>query len=233
MAVALIQILYDEKQREELYPFAIPYFNEKLSPYFENSVIADIVPSISSDYISVCSWRLRRKRGDVHHWLKNDSTLTEYKLESFSGDVAILTPRSPAHKTLLMAATWHGEYWVDAFDHFKPFLNSLGLTVPKCNYVPGDPDLNHAIYENHFVARMEIYHDYVLNCLRPAIQFMEQNKEVYMAPSGYKEKKRNANEEIKLVQGKLGMTDWPIAPFILERLFSIYINDKGLMVSNL
>jgi hypothetical protein len=29
------------------------------------------------------------------------------------------------------------------------------------------------------------------------------------------------------------MNDWPIAPFLLERLFSFYINDKNLNVKKL
>jgi len=218
-----IQILYDDDQRVELYDFARPYFNETLTPYFENSVIADIVPSLLGDYISVCSWRLRRKRGDCQQPLKNDLTLTTEKILSCDADVMVLTPRSPSHKPLLNAVSWHGKSWVDAFADFKPFIGSLGLKVPD--------ELRNTIYENHFIARREIYHDYVLNYLRPAIAHIS-TKEVYFAPSGYLQKKRNS-PDIKIVQSKLGTQDWPIAPFILERLFSIYLEDKNLIIKPL
>jgi hypothetical protein len=37
------QIYYKEEQRDYLYDFAIPYFNRKVTPYFENSLIKTLV----------------------------------------------------------------------------------------------------------------------------------------------------------------------------------------------
>ena len=37
-------------------------------------------------------------------------------------------------------------------------------------------------------------------------------------------------QEIQAYQKASGRQDWPIAPFILERLFSIWINDKNFKV---
>jgi len=42
------QIYYHDSQIEKLYPFAIPYFNETLTIFFENSVIKDVVMSTES-----------------------------------------------------------------------------------------------------------------------------------------------------------------------------------------
>lgn len=220
-----IQIYYDESQLSELYDFARPYFNPVLSPYFENSVIADLVPTLRADYISVCSWRLRKKRPNQEVYLKNDLTLTTDKIFSCDADVMVLTPRSPAHTPLANAVSWHGQAWVDAFADFKPFLASLGIKVPN--------ELKHTVYENHFIARKEIYHDYVINFLRPCIAYMETKDKTYMQPSGYVYKKRNASAEVKMVKEKLMMDDWPIAPFILERLFSIYLEGRNLDVKPL
>ena len=222
-----VQMIYDDSHRVELYDFATPYFNHVLSPYFENDVIQRLVPSMDADYLSVCSWRLWRKRGDVHHWLKNDTTLTKDKILSCDADVGILTPRSPAHRPLYMAVNWHGVNWVEPFNRFKSFIRSLGLAVPDVKEF-GDPDLKYTIYENHFVTRKEIYHDYVINYLRPSIHFMDQDP-IFMGPSGYNQKKRD-RAEIKRIQGILGMQDWPIAPFILERLFAIYCHNKDFKV---
>lgn len=223
--IDFFQILYAEEQRAELYPFAKPYFSCGLTPYFENAIIAGVVPTSKADYISVCSWRLRKKRNDGYApvILKNDLALSVEKIIAAAFDVAILTPHAPAHRPLDMAVNWHGKAWVDAFNAFKPFLRDIGIKVPD--------ELRYSIYENHFIAKGEIYRNYVSSCLIPAIGFIA-DKDVFSADSGYLQKKKD-QAEIKRVQKLLGRTDWPIAPFILERLFSIWINDKGLNVINL
>lgn len=224
MTLDFIQILYDESQREQLYDFAKPYFNVGLSPYFENSLIAGIVPCCTADYISVASWRLRKKRNDTAHYLGGlgHDILTEEKILTADFDVAILTPHSPSHQPLVMAANWHGKAWVDAYNAFKPFLRQFGK-VPD--------ELKYSIYENHFIARGEIYKDYVNRYLIPAIEFIGDDM-VFFADSGYVQKKRD-QVEIQRVQRLLGRKDWPICVFLLERLFSFYINSRNLKVINL
>jgi hypothetical protein len=230
MAVSLdfFQIYYDNRtrfswngnlltQKEHLYNFAIPYYNESLTPYFENSVIAELVPKSKADLISVCSWRLIRKRADMYR-LK-DKTLTWGKIVNESFDIAILTPRSPSHKPLAMASHWHGKPWDDAIKLLNDFIK-----VPQ--------ELDVAIYENHFIAKKEIYRDYVLNCLIPCMSWMAEFS-VFMEPSGYLSRKRADEQEVKIIKEKLGMNDWPIAPFILERLFSLWIYNKGFNIINL
>lgn len=216
------QIIYDEAQRESCYPFAKIYYNEKLTDYFENSVIADLIPNSQAELISVCSWRLAQKRGDCYR-LGADKSLTIDRILNADFDVAILTPRSPQHKPLFMASEWHGKAWDNAFNELKPFLKSIGITVPK--------ELTTAIYENHFIAKREIYRHYVASCLLPAIKFID-GRENFQSDSGYVGKKRD-QKEINDYQEKSGRKDWPIAPFILERLFSIYCEGKGFKITNL
>jgi hypothetical protein len=220
--IDFIQIYYKQEHKEYLYDFAKPYFSAGLTPYFENAIIAGVVPTCEADYISVCSWRLKKKRGDSIHYLGGFGTdqLTMDKIQAaMPFDVAILTPRSPNHQVLSMAANWHGHAWADAFKELKPFFGKI-------------PDeLTYAIYENHFIARKEIYHDYVKSFLIPAIELIGDNP-VFFADSGYLQKKKDY-EEIARVQKLLGRKDWPILPFILERLFSFYINDKGFNVIKL
>lgn len=219
-----VQILYREEQREKCYPWSQKYFNNTLTDYFENDVIARIVPTLNADYIAVCSWRLAQKRGDSIMNLNGDLSLTEEKILSNDFDIAVLTPRSPRHQALLNASRWHGEAWDKAFYVFKNlFLPTVGLKCPN--------ELSRAIYENHFIARKEIYHGYVTQCLRPAIEFMG-TRDIFRADSGYVSKKRDT-EEIKNYQEKSGRQDWPIGVFILERLFSIYIEGKPYKIINL
>ena len=235
--LTFFQIYYREDQIEELYPFATPYFNKNLTSYFESSCILDLVPSCGSDLISVCSWRLRRKRGDssTEGILKRAGTfeLTEERILNTEYDIAVLTPRSPSHRPLAMAANWHnvkgGEYtgaWTNAFTVLKKFLASdIGIKVPD--------ELSNTIYENHFIAKREIYHNYVSQCLEPVLQFVEREGGVFEADSGYIDKKRNDPEAVKDYQRVSGRRDWPIAPFLLERLFSIWIEGKQFKIVNL
>ena len=210
-----IQIYFEDEQRDSLYDFATPYKNELLSDYFENRVIADLVPNIDADLISVCSWRLKQKRGDMFRL--EDKSLTVEKILNTDFDIAVLTPRSPNHKMLVMAPLWHKESWPVAFEEFKKFIK-----VPR--------EITNAIYENHFIAKKEIYHDYVSTCLKPAIGFMS-GKDCFFADAGYA--KRKSPHEAQRYRDLTGRLDYPIAPFILERLFSIWIEGRGYKIVNL
>lgn len=210
-----IQIYYKDEHRKELYDFATPYLNTVLTPYFENAVISELVPRCDADFISVCSWRLKQKRGDMFRLL--DKTLTKEKILNTEFDVAILTPRSPSHDALGMAAHWHGKAWTDAINDLRTFIK-----IPV--------KLNHVIYENHFVARKDIYQSYVSDFLNPVIDYIS-TRDVYFVDAGYA--KRKDPKDAEEYRNLTGRNDYPICPFVLERLFSIYINDKKLNVVNL
>jgi hypothetical protein len=207
--LTMYQIYYKDEQKEEIYDFATPYLNQVLTPYFENTPIAELVPKSDADLISVCSWRLKKKRGDMFRLL--DKTLTKEKILSNDFDIAILTPRSPTHNVMGMASHWHGSAWDNAIKDLKTFIK-----IPNV--------VKHAIYENHFIARKDIYQAYVSDCLNPVIDFMS-TRDVYFVDSGYLTRKSAA--DVEAYQRLTGRTDWPIAPFVLERLFSIWINDKN------
>lgn len=222
MTLDFYQIYFKDEQLDKLYPFAKPFKNEKLSPFFENQVIADLVPNSSADLVSVCSWRLAQKRGEgaAEAILKRNGTftLTEEIILSSDFDIAILTPRN--HKDIVeKLILWHGQSARAALDELRKFIR-VPLTV------------EHAIYENHFIARGDIYRQYVRDCLIPAIEFMASKMDTFGADSGYVTKKRNP-QEVAEYQAKSGRKDWPIAPFILERLFSIWANNKGFKYINL
>lgn len=221
-----VQIYFEPWQTDHLYPFAFRWFNEHPTNYFENAVIAQAVPTISHDLISVCSWRLAKKRGDM--WRLSDKTLTVEKILGADYDIAVLTPRSPRHRPLEMSSKWHGAAWDNAFGIFKKqFLPTIGIRCPE--------ELTHAIYENHFIAQRDIYHRYVDECLIPAMHFIDQypglESNPFLADSGYA--RRKTDGERKAYFEKTGRHDWPIAPFILERLFSIWIEGKGYKIINL
>lgn len=202
------QIIYYELQKFDLYDFATVFTNGDLTEFFENTVISEVVPNAVSDLVSVCSWRLKAKRQDS---IRTKGPLTEETLRTLDYDVAILTPRSNNHRPLEAAKTWHYPHWTPAIERLRDLIK-----IPQ--------EVTHTIYENHFVADRELYQDYVLRYLRPAIAFMKENPGVFRQPSGYAKYKTEA--ERLIIKEKLGLDDWPIGVFVLERLFSIYLQNE-------
>jgi hypothetical protein len=215
-SLTFYQIYYEDSQLGELYPFAKPFKNETLTPYFENSVIAQLVPQCDTDLISVCSWKLRAKRIDCSRQLLN-RPLEYERIVNEDYDIAVLTPRSSSHKALHMAAHWHKEAWVNAINDLRGFIK-----VPK--------EVTTAIYENHFIATRSVYAAYVADCLSPVMQYA-RDRSAYYADSGYV--RRKTPEEAARYMELTGRKDWPILPFILERLFSIWIEGQKLKIVNI
>lgn len=226
MTLDFYQIYYAEEQKQHLYDFAIPVFNSSLTPYFENSVIAELVPKSSADLVSVCSWSLKRKRGDTIYQLKGKDQLTLDSILNSDFDVAILTPR---HHTNVKEKLiyWHAkdqeslENITSALREFEKFIH-----FPE--------EIKRPVYENHFIAKKEIYVNYVTTCLLPCIEFMS-TRSVFMADSDYlRRKQEGARGSIASeLKEKIGVPYYPIAPFILERLFSIWLNSKDYKIINL
>jgi hypothetical protein len=232
LSLDFFQIYYKKEQLSQLYPFARPYLNRTLTPYFENSVISTLVPGSNADLISIASWKLRQKRNQMPSMkiltASKSLDLTIKSIRSKKFDVAILTPRDPNHKTLFMASHWHGEVWSDTFLELSSFLrNNLNCQIPR--------ELKFAIYGNHFIAKRHIYMDYIQSCLNPTIKFMDNNDTYFMRPAGYRRSKENLSDfaSISEYESTSGRTDWPICTFLLERLFSIWINNKNLHVTYL
>ncbi len=219
MGLDFYQIYYKDEQKKQLYDFSIAHKNEGLTHWFENEVIKNLVPQSQADYIGVASWRLKQKRemGSCPFILK-DTSLTKDKILSQEADIMNLRPFKQGHQALMMAKNWHGPAWEIGLNSLKKIIK-----VPS--------EITTPIYENHFITRREIYHDYVLNFLIPAIEFID-SEPVFFTNSGYIQKKKD-QKEIERVQKLLNRQDWPILPFILERLFSFYINDKDLKIRNL
>lgn len=98
--------------------------------------------------------------------------------------------------------------------------------------LPGE--VKNPIYQNHWVAKTKIAKDYVENFLNPAMELTlsdEELNKLMIAPSGYGRLSRGA--DIKSVKAKLGLYDYPLAPFILERCFSCFCQIKNYRITYL
>lgn len=212
------QIYYKDEQLPKLFSFAIPYKNQGLTIYFENHCIAQIVKNATAEKVGVCSWKLADK---MRIRVGSRAPLTEDVLNS-DFQVLSLTKNSSRHQMLAMANAWH-----PSFKHTITTLwSKLGLKIPG--------EAKNPIYQNSFIAKTEIYRDYVDNFLIPAMELTEKDEEMnklMTQPSGYARLNRRA--DVKAVKEKLGMDDYPLAPFILERCPSLFLQIKGIKVTYL
>lgn len=214
----LYQVYYDDKQLPKLFTFAIPYKNEGLTIYFENDCIVKLVKATAAEKVGVCSWKLADK---MRLRVGQRGLLTQKVLES-EYDVLSLTRNSSKHQMLAMANAWH-----------PGFMTTIKLLWEKLGYkMPGEA--KQPIYQNHYVAKTEIYLDYVDNFLIPAMGLIETDEELnklMLQPSGYG--KLNRQADMRNVKAKLGMDDYPLSPFILERCPSLWVTMKRINVTYL
>jgi hypothetical protein len=210
----LYQIYFEDVQLKELYPFSIPYKNT-LDIFFENSVIARLVPETKADKIGVCSWRLREKQ---RYYIGRPRPITE---EVINGDYEVLsfTKNTKYHKMLANAAQNHA--------HFQPcfnkILSALGVNCPG--------EIKNPIYQNHFCARSEIYRYYVGRYLSNAMELITNDpviNEMAMRDSNYTHLNKCSAEHLK---DKIGVSYYPMVPFLLERLFSVFVQNEKIKVT--
>jgi hypothetical protein len=214
MAAQLVQIYYDDAQLAQLYGFAVPYKNE-LDLFFENSVIAKVVPATKADKIGVCSWKLREKQ---RYYIGRPRPITE---EVINGDYDVLsfTKNTKYHKMIANAEMNHV--------HFNPCFDKILLQIGKTRSL----EVKDAIYQNHFMARKEIYQAYVDRWLIPAMEQIENDPvihEMAMRDSNYSQLSQQSAQHLK---DKIGIGYYPMIPFLLERLFSVFCQHERIKVT--
>jgi hypothetical protein len=212
--MSLYQIYYKEDHKKHLYPFAIPVFNEGLTIFFENKVISEVVNASNDEKIAVASWKLNQKSRRIHP-ITPEALNSTYQVLSF-------TRNSGRHTMMAMAKQWH----VDFIPAIDMLWNKLGLKRPG--------EAKHPIYQNHYSATAEIYKDYVTNFLDPAMKLITEDpdlNEIMKRPSGYGRLSRDA--DMRSVKEKLGMSDYPLCPFVLERCPSLFMTMKNIPVTYL
>jgi len=214
--VDFYQIVYKEEQKEACYPFAKIHFNNTLTPFFENSVIRELVLASEADKISVCSWKLREKS----KWnVCMPRKLTMEVLES-SYDVLSFTCNTKKHQFLNAADMYH--------KGFKETLKRiLGMMLK-----PMPSEVKYPIYQNHFSAESSIYKRYVIEYLIPAIEIMRDDADCWRNSNYSNLNKRNAADSEYLSKA-IGVPYYPMIPFLLERLFAIFCQNERIKVTYL
>ncbi len=214
----LIQVYYLHEQRAHCYPFADLYCNEGLTIFFENELIKRFVSRETADKIGVCSWKLRDK---FKFYIGRPRELTEEVINT-DYNVLSFTRNTERHRMLDAADRWH--------KGFRPAIEKIVQSIgQKC---PGEVKV--PIYQNAFMAKTEIYQDYVKNWLSPAMDVMLNDLEInklVTVDSGYTNLAKKDAADSERLQKLIGMPYYPLAPFLLERLFSIYVQNNKIPVT--
>ena len=214
----IYQLFYNDAQKEKLFPFAIPHRTEGLTIFFENHWIKELVLASKAEKVGVCSWKLRDKLR------RNVGLMKSITADMLGGDYQVLslTKNSKKHTMLAHLYQWHPK----SKQAMECLWSKLGMKLPG--------EVRNPIYQNHYLAKGEIYKDYVNNFLSPAMGLIEKDEELnnlMIQPSGYGRLSREA--DLRSVKEKLGMNDYPLAPFILERCPSCYYQMKDVNVTYL
>jgi len=214
----LYQLFYKDEQAQKLFPFTIHYRTEGLTIYFESHWIRQLVLASNAEKIGVTSWKLQEKLR------RNVGIRVPLTQESIEGDYQILslTKNSKKHTMLAHLYHWH-----------KDSKRAIELLWSKLGYkLPGE--VKNPIYCHHFIAKREIYLDYVNNFLCPTMELVENDpevREIMLQPSGYGTLNRDC--DMRSVKAKLGMDDYPLIPFILERCAPAFFQMRGYQISYL
>lgn len=221
MAAELIQIYYKDEHLKELLPIAKPYFNAELTIFFENSVIQKLVMETKAEKIGVISWKLKQK---LRYNIGKPTSLDHITEEVINSEYAVLpfTRNSVHHKTLEALEFWHN----GSLSLLTKILDRLGIKMPS--------EVWPAIYQNAFMAKTEIYQDYVSTYLSPAMALIKNDPEIYKLAtvnSNYTNLNKQDAAKPEYLQEKIGMPYYPLSTFILERLFSVYVHNKKINVT--
>ena len=162
------------------------------------------------NYTGVFSWKFPTKTGlskEMVYYLIKDETVD---VISFC-DQKFVGKSGKVYKYLEFTEIVHPGFT----QGFNILCDYLGLKVqePRC-----------VIYSNFWVAKSEVYKEYVETILKPAVEFLErpENKWFAWKDSGYKGLPKDKLKEYT------ELDYYPLVVFLLERLPSIWIDNKGL-----
>lgn len=220
--MVVYQIYFDKSQEKNL--DYIPYYNQDCTLFFENSVIVDLINQkkhVGSGYFGVVSHKLRQKTETTKTAWKNipeirNNSTKEFNPEAFESilnkykpDVMSFQRHSP-HDPISFSNKFHPNFSA----YFKKVMNEIGyIWTPKL--------YKNVFYCNYFVAKEEIYEEYVKTMLIPAMEVMNNMPELM----------KNSNYPHKLpgnLKQKFGVNYYPYHTFICERMFSFYADFKQL-----
>lgn len=205
---SMFSIIYNEDQLE-ISEYNV-FFNkinsiENKSYLFEYNPMIEIIDNYElKDWTGIFSWKFPLKTG-----------VFEKKLfKSIDDNYDIIYFCRPITNYLKFTETHHPGF----MKLFSSVCNDLGLKISEPR---------HVIYSNFFVARTDVYREYVSNIIKPAIDLLETKyKEQAWADSKYK---GLGKEKLNKYTG---LDYYTMHTFILERLISVWIDNKKIKSIN-
>jgi hypothetical protein len=218
----VFQIYFKDEQKEKL--DYTPYYNDDCTPFFENSVVRKLIEGgqhLGSDYFGVVSHKLREKIHITKHSWKDMANISnksnqQFTPELFKTELYKLKPdamsfqRHMPHDPISFADKFHPNF----SKYFKEIMAKIGF-----NWAPSH--FNNVFYCNFFVAKSEVYEEYVKEMLAPAMDVMLEMPELfndskypYPLPDDLKK--------------KFNCEKYPYHPFIGERMFSYFAHINNL-----
>lgn len=208
----LYQVYYDTRSARRLDPLCTPRHNPELGPFFESSVIADLLAAAehrAADYFGVLSWKYRAKIP-----LAVRTILARIERDACSHDVYSFFGRVCARRL-----------WPAADRKHPGILNAAQLLMQRLGV---DVDLARlqapAIYQNHFIARSSLYERFGSELLAPALRAMQDPDDVRLQQlirqdAAYRDPRLTEAQVMRLY----GRPYLCMHPFISERLFSTWL----------
>jgi hypothetical protein len=208
----IFSIVYSENQPCEYTCYNNSHIRtpEQNSFIFEYNPIIDIIDNhtIKEDYLGIFSWKFSFKTGIFRK--KLDWILSKQTKEF---DVYILCKPLKYPYIAFTEAVHPG---------FKLRFNFLLKEIGKENFIDKEP--KHTVYSNFFIAKKEIYKDFINTWIKPSIFVMENNKELnklVLEECNYKGLPREQ------LLAYTGLSYYNYVTFLLERLFSFYLEENN------
>lgn len=206
--LSIFSICYREEQACEYEK----YFNaistkEERSYLFEYNCILDIMKKELGEYTGVFSWKFPFKTGIFKkklEWIVENNP--DYDIYIFSRDIF-------KGNYLKFTERFHPDF--KSICH--PICKELGIEYKEPSFV---------VYSNFFIARTEIYRKYVDEVVIPVISLFEgKYKDLVWEDAKY----INGLKGEELLK-YTGLEFYPYHTFVLERMFSLWIENKGYKI---
>lgn len=213
--INIYQIYYDEISKNNCYPEYNLYYNPHCTPFFENSVILELVGNekhCDGDYFGVWSHKFREK---VDPRQKFTPKIFERFIKSHPADLYSAHKYHSAHVPVKLAEKYHPN-----------FSYIMQLILDKISYrADFNEKARFVIYSNHFIASPCVYQDYVDTLLRPAMEVMSNDEEVksHVWKNARYRGHGNLPDHLKPL---FGVDFYPYHTFLCERLIMLYLNNN-------
>jgi len=208
--VELFQIYYDVQQKGRLLDGFTPHFNERATTELESRIICEIIPgaATNSEWVGVFPWKIRSKLKRISR-----PRIVNHIDENYD----IITPQPNQYPKRVK-----GPHFPRRQPSMEGVWPCIDMIVDKLK-LSTEPVLVAKlprIYYNAFVAKSDVYINFVDSILKPAIDLSHEDEELnnlMMAPSEYP-----FDPPVRFTE-HTGHKKYPWAPFVLERLINVFI----------